>query len=315
MPSERTASPDAQYQALRAGSGFVPLPAWSSISLTGADRQKFLHNFCTNDIKRLQPGDSCEAFFTNVKGKIIGHGFVAARDSELTIVGPPDQGEALVAHLDRYLIREDVQLRDTSHERSYVLITGDTPTPPVTAPPIACTIISGGAWGSSAANAPVRSERLIELTTDEVDGFIRTLEGAGAVLANDAFPIARIEAGFPLFGIDFDDTNLPQEIDRDRQAISFTKGCYLGQETVARIDALGHVNQKIAGVRFDGNQIPEPGTELSQKGATVGRVTSACFSPKLAAPLALAMLRRDANAIGTLLESPAGNGQVVALPI
>jgi folate-binding protein YgfZ len=118
----------------------------------------------------------------------------------------------------------------------------------------------------------------------------------------------------PLFGVDFDEQNFPQEVGRDREAISFTKGCYLGQETVARIDALGHVNQRLVGVRFDGSDIPGAGTELAQEGANVGKVTSAAYSPKLKAPLALAIVRREANNIGTRLDSPIGPCEVVALP-
>ena len=85
-----------------------------------------------------------------------------------------------------------------------------------------------------------------------------------------AFDALRIESGTPLFGVDFDEENLPQEVGRDELAISFTKGCYLGQETVARIDALGHVNQQLAGVRFAGPDVPDAKAELTQ-GGTSGR--------------------------------------------
>ena len=86
-----------------------------------------------------------------------------------------------------------------------------------------------------------------------------------------------------MFGVDFDDRNFPQEVGRNEQAISFTKGCYLGQETVARIDALGHVNQRLAGVRFAGTNVPDAGNELTYAGKTAGQVTSAKFSPQLQA--------------------------------
>ena len=130
-----------------------------------------------------------------------------------------------------------------------------------------------------------------------------------------AFHAARIEAGVPLFGVDFNDSNLPQEVGRDHEAISFTKGCYLGQETVARIDALGHVNQQLAGVRFLGATIPEPGTSLTHDSRAVGQVTSATYSPRLDSPLALAMLRREHAAIGSHLQSLIGESVIVALPL
>ena len=104
--------------------------------------------------------------------------------------------------------------------------------------------------------------------------------------------MVRLEAGVPLFGQDITDDNLPQEIGRDKLAISFTKGCYLGQETVARIDALGHVNRQLVGLRFEGGTVPPAGTKLVADGKEVGHVTIAAWSPKLDARLAMALVRR-----------------------
>src|SRR5437016_4721935 len=99
-----------EYQALRAGRAAVELVGWSSISVSGADRQAFLHNFCTNDIKRLTPGTGCEAFFTNAKGRIVGHGLIYCRENEFQFIGAPAQAARIVDHLNRYVIREDVVL-------------------------------------------------------------------------------------------------------------------------------------------------------------------------------------------------------------
>ncbi|MFO0792109.1 MAG: glycine cleavage T C-terminal barrel domain-containing protein [Pirellulales bacterium] len=313
MGDADSAGLETQYVALRRGCGVVSLRGWSSVTLAGGDRQKFLHNFCTNDIKRLKPGEGCEAFFTNVKGKVIGHGIVSCRENELVVIGVPGQAATLMPHLDRYLIREDVQLSDSSDDRCFYLVAGGSgeidsvfagetlrQCVGVTTP---CCIV-----GSDA-------ERLIETSASKAAAFEAALVDAGGALADVAFEAARIEAGFPLFGIDFNEENLPQEVGRDKQAISFTKGCYLGQETVARIDALGHVNQRLVGVRFEGSAVPAAGAELKRAGGAVGRVTSAVLSPRLRAPLALAMVRREANEVGTRLESPVGAGEVVALPL
>ena len=127
--------------------------------------------------------------------------------------------------------------------------------------------------------------------------------------------MARIERGQPYYGRDIHDRSLPQEVARDAQALSFVKGCYIGQETVARIDALGHVNKTLIGVKFAGEQVPAAGMELTRDGQPVGQVTSAAFSPRLSAPLALAYVRRGSNTPGTKLESPVGPGEVVGLPI
>jgi folate-binding protein YgfZ len=156
-----------------------------------------------------------------------------------------------------------------------------------------------------------------------VDAITAALANAGAVpAAMDAFEIARIEAGIPFYGLDISDKNLPQEVNRDAQAISFTKGCYLGQETVARIDALGHVNRVLVGVRFAGTVPPPTGTEVfpadgqgSEGKSTIGAVTSAAYSHRLGAPLALAYVRRGHNQTGTQLGSPIGPAQVISLPL
>ena len=301
MSGDQSASFAEQYQALRTGRSVVELADWSSIVVTGSDRQKFLNNFCTNDIKRLQPGESCEAFFTNVKGKIVGHGLIVCREGELLFLGVPGQGPRLFEHLDRYVIREDVQLRTTTSERNFVLVTDSE-------------LGEFGADLRLSWNLIGRDAARIFQLTPRDSPFISTLSNQGFVVAGRAaFEAVRIEAGVPVFGIDFDENNLPQEVGRDKEAISFTKGCYLGQETVARIDALGHVNQRIVGVQFTGREVPAVGSELSSAGAVVGRVTSSAYSPALGAPLALAMVRREANAVGTRLNSAVGAGEVIAL--
>jgi folate-binding protein YgfZ len=313
MSPETTATVGEQYEALRFGCGVVELSDWSSITVTGTDRQTFLHNFCTNDIKRLKPGESCEAFFTNVKGRIVGHGILSCRENEVVVIGVPSQAAALIAHLDRYVIREDVRLQDSTPDRKYLLIAGANrgderyrsaaDEVSVAFASVACELVGS------------EFERVFEVGSGDLSSTLVSLRNGGARWAGQAFNTARIEAGIPLFHVDFDETNLPQEVGRDLAAISFTKGCYLGQETVARIDALGHVNQRLVGARFFGKNEIAPGMELSLADKTVGRVTSVAFSPKLGAPLALAMVRCGANSPGTRLQSPAGEGEVIALPL
>jgi folate-binding protein YgfZ len=132
----------------------------------------------------------------------------------------------------------------------------------------------------------------------------------------DALEAARLEAGTPWYGRDITDKNLPQEVARDPLAISFVKGCYIGQETVARIDALGHVNKLLVGVRFPGaSHAPEPGTDLTAAGQSVGQITSSALSPKLGHPLALAYIRRGHHEPGTRLDSDQGPAEVIGLPV
>ena len=133
---------------------------------------------------------------------------------------------------------------------------------------------------------------LVQCSSSSANAVVDAMVAQGAIRCGfAAFEKARIEADTPLYGRDIGEDNLPQEVGRNAQAISFSKGCYLGQETVARIASLGHVNQLLAGVRFDGHTVPPAGTELTADGKAVGRVTSAALSPKLGCPLALAYLR------------------------
>jgi folate-binding protein YgfZ len=321
-----------EYAALAKGCGVVELPGWTSIVFTGADRQAFLHNFCTNDIRRLSPGEGCEAFVTNVKGKIIGHGLVTCREGELVFTTVPGQATALIAHFERYIIREEVQIVDATAPRALMLIAGGSPARS-TAMALAPTIEVGNKWlqagvngAGNLADIPVHWIRwdllgptfcgLLELDSLDSSRARQALNDRGLSICGIAACHAlRIEAGTPLFGLGFDDGNFPQEVGRNEQAISFTKGCYLGQETVARIDALGHVNQQVAGVRFEGADLPGVGAELFRAGKNVGHVTSATLSPQLQAPLALAMLRREHTLIGSRLESPIGPCEVVQLPV
>jgi hypothetical protein len=168
--------------------------------------------------------------------------------------------------------------------------------------------------------------RRVELTGP--DGFEICAEAADLPAVRDAlvvagarpcaaaaFDAARIEWGFPLFGRDISDKNLPQEVARDARAISFVKGCYLGQETVARIDALGHVNRTLVGVRFSSNSERVEPMELASDGTNAGSITSATYSPHLDSQIGLAYVRRGKNTPGTQLKSAAVDAEVVALPM
>jgi tRNA-modifying protein YgfZ len=303
--------PIDQYEALRNGCGIVELADWSSVTLTGADRQTFLNNFSTNDVKRLTPSNSCEAFLTNVKGKIVGHGLVTCRDDEMVLITVPGQAPKLIEHLDRYLIREDVQLRDSTAERAYLLVAGGEA--------VSVALLNVNEAGARRIDwrlLRTSACALLEAFPADLPQLRQDLARKGITNCEDAaFAAVRIESGTPLFGLDFDDTNFPQEVGRDAQAISFTKGCYLGQETVARIDALGHVNQQLAGARFPAGDVPTHGMELAHEGKTAGHVGSAAYSPLLGAPLAMAMVRREFTAPGSQLDSPRGPCEIVALPL
>lgn len=315
------------YRATAEGCGFADVSNRSRIGISGADRTQFLHSFCTNDIKRLTAGEGCEAFLTNHQGKTVGHVLVRVQQGDTIVLDTsPQQAATIIQHLDRFIISDRVEFQDQTQATGELLVFGAG----------AHRLLSAVGQGKLPANLYEHALESIQglsvvvqkveyagensyfLTTKLADlATVQTaLASAGAVSCEpDMVEALRIEAGFPLFGIDITEDNLPQEIGRNKQAISFTKGCYLGQETVARIDALGHVNRLLAGVKFTSVEIPSAGAELFAADKSVGKVTSACWSPRLAAPLAFALLRRAQTAPGTKLNSAIGPAEVVALPV
>jgi folate-binding protein YgfZ len=316
----------AQYAALTQAVALVDLTGRTQIELAGADRVRFLHNLCTNEIRKLAVGAGCEAFLTSVQGKTLAHVFVFAGPETLVVDTVAGQAEAILKHLDHYLVSEQVTLTDRSDEWGEVLVAGPA------AAELLASLCGAELPGELLAHRSVAlagrpaSLRRAEITAgggflvsaarDAVTTIVDAIVAAGAIpCAMAAFDAARIEHGFPLFGQDITPANLPQEVGRDRQAISFVKGCYLGQETVARIDALGHVNKLLVGLRFAGPGAPEAGLKVQNGQTDVGHVTSVAYSPRFQAAIGLGYVRRGHEASGTKLSSAAGEVEVVALPM
>lgn len=301
-------APDEEYQAARAGAALFDLVDWTQIDLTGRDRAKFLHNFCTNDVRTLAVGTGCEAFVTNVQGKVLAHVFIVAGQTVLNLIAVPGCAEPIIKHLSRYQISEDVAFSDLTRERHLMLLAG-----PQAANVLAAAQIRVGAALPADKQYPEVADSPLE-TIAILNGFLgvpgyliaskateaatcrNQLVAAGARPAGAAaFEALRIEAGFPLYGIDITDANLAQEVGRTAQAISFSKGCYLGQEPIARIDALGHVNQQLRGLRLEAGLLPPMGAEITtndDEPRKIGHVTSAAFSYGIQAPVALGYLKR-----------------------
>jgi folate-binding protein YgfZ len=256
---------------------------------------------------------------------VLFHVFVICRPETLIVETTPGEETRLLAHLDRYLIRERVALAARSRETCELFVAG----------PLAAEIVNKLASvalpDEPLGNAEIKlgGVNALAVRTEmlDVDGFLiigeravgarlwQALHAAGArPCGAEALETARIEAGFPWYGVDISDKNLPQEVARDALAISFVKGCYIGQETVARIDALGRVNKSLVGVKFSSLESPQVGAELKVADQTVGEVTSACFSPRFKAPLALAYVRRGHGQPGAKLDSSSGAAEVVKLP-
>lgn len=288
------------------------------IRILGKDRVSHLHNFCTADVKGMSLGEVREAMVLDSKGKLLGLVHLLAGPEELMLVTVPDQAGTLIGHLDRYVIREDVRFVDSSAEPQHWLVFPTAGMQPA---------IDGDSGGLPSGIDWPAPGRFLDSTTES--GLLRIARAGfagdsllvqceagstfriGQWLASAGVSATEAERGSldryrvwqrcPWFGVDCNPDNLPQELDRDGIAISFTKGCYLGQETVARIDALGHVNRKLAILQSVATgPLPAVGSRLVWEGKTVGTLTTVTADGDRWC--GLAMLRRAAAKAGTRLE-------------
>jgi folate-binding protein YgfZ len=242
----------------------------SRLRVTGADRVEFLQGQCTNDIRRLGAGESCYAAFLNAKGKMRGEGqVICVGDTFLLEVNP-----GLAPSLEKFIITEDVTIEDVSASMPEWLVVGDEIGE---VPPKAVTFQHPLGWG-----------------------VIGDKSAAGTITA-EALEVLRVEAAVPKWGVDMDENTIPNEAGLEARAISYDKGCYIGQETIARIKTYGHVNRRLVQIAMAGENVPVGGDKLLVEGREVGQVTSAVRSSRLGKPLALGYVRREFATAGAKL--------------
>ncbi len=294
-----------QWRILHDGAGFLSIPSRSLVVLTGEDRALFLNNLCTNDLRQCLAEHGCEVFLTNVQGKTLAHGFALVRDDSIWLVSATDVAGAIIQHLDRYIIREDVSLCDVTMDFGQFLLSGldwnsriaelgqlDEMWRHQEMEFAGCRVlIVRTGWSVAPNRMLVFPEGMRSQVADQLS------QSGGTMCEEQWFDALRIEAGFPEFGRDITETNLPQEIDRNDQAISFKKGCYLGQETVARIDALGHVNWLLRKIEAAADTPLDEGMEIVDDGTIVARVKSVAVDPRSGKRIGLALVR-SAKATG-----------------
>ena len=285
-----------EIDCLKDEAGFVRLADHGVIELTGEDRLKFLHNFCTADIKQLSPGDQTEAFILNGKGKSLCFANVLATEDRLLLVfnlaaTAPD----VIAHLDMYLIREDVELSDRSNELSVWFVSGSQVGDRLSGMEssnltVAPAEIAGDGWLLLGADAGAEAI--------EASLLAKQIQACGV----EALLVRRVQSVTPWNGIEVTVDNLPQELDRDEKSISFNKGCYLGQETVARLDALGRVNWVLRGFVCPEGMEPEVGSRLEVEGKAAARITSVAYSELDGRWLAIGFAKRGFEKPGTVVD-------------
>jgi folate-binding protein YgfZ len=319
--------PEAEYRAARRGAALFDLSHRGKLELTGPEAAAFLHNLLTNDVNGLPAGAGREAFLCNAQARVLARALVwrGGDAGPFWLDVDPGGNARVYAHLDRHRISERVEVADRTAELAQLHLAGPAageilarlglPQPAelrcAPAVSLAQQVRRHGALGLPGFDLIGPPEAAV--------GLWRCLVSAGARPAGrDAYEVLRIEAGTPAYGPDLDEGTLAPEAGRTPQAISYTKGCYLGQEPIVRVRDLGHVNRVLTGVRIDGREAVPRGARLWRDGKVVGHVTSAAYSPGRGAVVGLAYVRRGSTDPGTPLEAETAGGRrpaaVAALP-
>jgi folate-binding protein YgfZ len=301
-----------QYAAAHNSAVMIGRSSQGTIALTGSDRASFLHALLTNDIAGLAAGKGVYAAYLTPQGRMISDMRVIETGSRMLLNVAGDVAAALAERFDKLIFSEDVQVRDASGELATIGMHG----------PSAAAMIkrATGVFVADLANqydnitsstlTIVRDDGLglpgydVYVPRPDADVIRAKLIDAGAVPAsNETGETLRIEAARPRFGIDMTTDTIPLEAGLEDRAISFTKGCYVGQEVIIRVMHRGHgrVARRLVSIVLSNGVVPARGDKIHIADRVVGEITSATASPKLAAPLALGYVQRDHAAPGTAL--------------
>src|SRR5262249_29653194 len=279
LPLRFGADVAAEYAALRDGAALVDLGFRTLVRAVGADRTTFLQGMLTNDVAGLAPGAGCPALLLTIQGRVTADVRVAALDDAYLLDVDVRARAGFLEALDKLLIADDVELGEPAEALALIGVEG----------PAVGRVVPEAAglapWAHVALmldGVPVRVQHASEVRGPGVVLHVpaaRARAGWDALAARGAQPCGmdavetrRIEVGVPRVGVDMDGSTLALEVPVE-EAISTTKGCYLGQEVVARGTARGHVNRRLVGLRLDG-PVPPPGAALVRDGAQGGRLTS-----------------------------------------
>ncbi len=310
-------NPEAEYHAVRQSVGLCDLSHRGLVRATGADRQRFFHAMVSNDTASLQPGQGCYATFLTNKGKLIAD-FVVYADADAYLIDlEPHMAQTFIEQLDFFVIADDVTFTDETTAWGLLSLQGPE-SADVLAMACGQEMPDLPTYGHTPCVLGGHQARLIRRSHTGEDGYQllapqETLPGIWEVLWQyrdtcdvhvvglDALDVLRIEAGVPLFGRDMTEETMPVEANLF-DAISYTKGCYIGQEVIARIDARGHVNRKLMGLLLEGEPLPHPGDTIVSSERDVGWVTSAAHSPARQQNIAMGYIRREVFTPGTQLD-------------
>jgi aminomethyltransferase len=324
----------AEYDAVReGGAGLFDLSARGRLELSGAEAVQFFNGMVTNDVARLADGAWMAAALPNPQGRLLASMRVARLGETFFIDTEPETAQRVRQSLDRFTLAGDFHVRDLSPETRLLSVQGAG----------ARRVVGAGVGAQAAAVEPGRAAyttwdgaRVLVLRathtaedgydlvcdTGDAERLWGSLRAAGALpVGRAALEVLRIEAGVARYGVDGDDTNVVLEV-APAEAVSFTKGCYTGQEIIARIHWRGHVAKRLVGLLLEGAERAAPGSKIvaGEEAREVGRVTSSAHSPRLGRAVALGIVKYDFLAPGTELRVVAEDGaaraaRVAELPL
>jgi folate-binding protein YgfZ len=316
MAAATDTSATAAYRALTEGAGVLDRSELGKLALTGALAKELLNGQVSNDVEALEPGTGCYATLLTNKGKMLGDLRVLDTGAELLLLTERAALQALFDQIRRGAIGWQAELHKRTLQQALLSVIG----------PRAREVTGAGKLGTtehaSRRGSLGGAEVLLVATDAGVDVLCavedtarvhEALAAAGAVAVDEtAAEIVRVESGRPRYGIDTDETTIPQEAGLNERAVSFTKGCYVGQETVARLHWRGKPNRHLRGLRLSAPAPTDTPLKLGER--EVGRIGSSVVSPRFG-PIALAIMRREAAVGDTLAAGDAGvTAQVVELP-
>jgi aminomethyltransferase len=268
------------YEALRGGAAWLDLSARGRITARGRDRVRLLHNISSNEVKKMTPGNGCYAFLLNQQGRIQADLCLLCCEDHFLIDTEPDLREKVLNLIRRYIISDQVELEDVTSRTVAIGVEG--PLADSLRPPDGCTKAPFSLTGQPGYRLYCAAAEMTKIAGQ--------LEAAGARPATpDDARVVRIENGKPRYGEDIRETSLPQET-QQMHGVSFTKGCYLGQEIVERIRTQGHVNKKLVRLEIDGSEPAAAGAKTMVNGQEA-EITSSVYSPHFGRAIALAYVR------------------------
>lgn len=314
-----------EHAALRAAAGVMDLGFRSRLCLTGADRLRFLHGQVTNNVKDLKPGQGCYAALVTAKGKLQSDLNIYCLADEVLLDFEPGLGAGVAERFEKFIIADDVQIVDVAPHYGLLSVQG----------PKAGEVVSKLGLGLALSEKPLHFTKVSDATIGEVycvnhsrgtaagcDLFVPTgslaavadkliaaaRELGGRACGWEALELVRVEAGIPRFGADMDETNLAPEAGIEARAISYSKGCYIGQEVIARIRTYGQVAKSLRGLVLpdDLRELPARGAKLFSGDKEAGFVTSAIVSPAFRKNIALSYVRREHHEPGVTLQAQHG---------